>query len=58
MLPYEREVVFVLDYAEGGSLGQLLLARPALDPGEVVTVATPWPVRWKRCTGVASCTGT
>ncbi|GAA2757215.1 serine/threonine protein kinase [Actinopolymorpha rutila] len=40
MLPYEREVVFVLDYAEGGSLGQLLLARPTLDPGEVVTVAT------------------
>ncbi|SDT07573.1 serine/threonine protein kinase [Actinopolymorpha singaporensis] len=40
MLPYEREVVFVLDYAEGGSLGQLLLARPALDPGEVVTMAT------------------
>ena len=32
MLPYEREVVFVLDYAEGGSLGQLLLARPALGP--------------------------
>ncbi len=40
MLPYDREVVFVLDYAEGGSLGQLLLARPTLDPGEVVTVAT------------------
>lgn len=40
MLPYGGELVFVLDYAEGGSLGQLLLARSTLDPGEVVTVAT------------------
>ncbi|MGW5358670.1 serine/threonine protein kinase [Actinopolymorpha pittospori] len=40
MLPYGGELVFVLDYAEGGSLGQLLLARATLDPGEVVTVAT------------------
>ncbi len=40
MLPDGNELVFVLDYAEGGSLGQLLLARGTLDPGEVVTMAT------------------
>ena len=40
MLPYEDQLVFVLDYAAGGSLGQLLLARGTLDPGEVVTVGT------------------
>jgi eukaryotic-like serine/threonine-protein kinase len=38
MLPYGEEVVFVLDHADGGSLGQLLLVRGTLDPGEVVTV--------------------
>ncbi len=38
MLPYGDEIVFVLDHANGGSLGQLLLVRGTLDPGEVVTV--------------------
>ncbi|MEQ4205871.1 protein kinase [Actinopolymorpha sp. B17G11] len=40
MLPVGDALVFVCDYAEGGSLGQLLLARTTLDPGEVVTMAT------------------
>ncbi|MBM7788774.1 serine/threonine-protein kinase [Tenggerimyces flavus] len=38
MLPYGDEIVFVLEHANGGSLGQLLLVRGTLDPGEVVTV--------------------
>lgn len=37
----EGEVVFVTDYAESGSLAQLLLARVTLDPGEVVTTIGP-----------------
>ncbi|MGH3489677.1 MAG: serine/threonine protein kinase, partial [Actinopolymorphaceae bacterium] len=40
LLPVAEALVFVCDYAEGGSLGQLLLARTTLDPGEVVTMAT------------------
>ena len=32
------ELVLVLDRSEGGTLDQLLMARPMLDPGEVVTV--------------------
>ncbi|WP_026256783.1 serine/threonine protein kinase [Actinopolymorpha alba] len=40
MVLYGTEVVFVLEYADGGSLGQLLLARGTLDPGEVVGVAS------------------
>lgn len=39
LIPCGDEFVFVLDYAEGGSVGQLLLARGTLDPGEVVTMA-------------------
>lgn len=39
LIPHEDDFVFVLDYAEGGSIGQLLLARGTLDPGEVVTMA-------------------
>jgi eukaryotic-like serine/threonine-protein kinase len=40
MLSLGGELVFVLDYAEGGSLAQLLLVRGQLDPGEVVGLAT------------------
>ena len=39
MLPDGGELVFALTYADGGSLGQLLLARGTLDPGEVVGMA-------------------
>jgi eukaryotic-like serine/threonine-protein kinase len=35
------EPVLVCDYAESGSLGQLLRARDRLDPGEAVTVVGP-----------------
>jgi hypothetical protein len=35
------EPVLVCDYAESGSLGQLLRARERLDPGEAVTVIGP-----------------
>lgn len=35
------EPVLVCDYAESGSLGQLLRARDRLDPGEAVTVIGP-----------------
>jgi hypothetical protein len=35
------EPVLVCDYAESGSLGQLLQARDRLDPGEAVTVVGP-----------------
>jgi serine/threonine protein kinase len=37
LIPYDDELVFVLDHVEGGSLEQLLLVRGTLDPGEVVT---------------------
>ena len=40
MLSLGDELVFVLDYAEGGSLAQLVLVRGQLDPGEVVGMAT------------------
>jgi serine/threonine protein kinase len=40
MLSLGPELVFVLDYAEAGSLAQLLLVRGQLDPGEVVGIAT------------------
>jgi serine/threonine protein kinase len=39
LIPRGDEFVFVVDYAEGGSIGQLLLVRGSLDPGEVVTMA-------------------
>ena len=39
LLPYDDELVFVLNHVEGGSLEQLLLVRGTLDPGEVVTTA-------------------
>ena len=39
LIPYDDELVFVLDNLEGGSLEQLLLVRGILDPGELVTTA-------------------
>ncbi|MEQ7123413.1 protein kinase [Actinopolymorpha sp. B11F2] len=39
LLPFDDELVFVLDHIEGGSLEQLLLVRGTLDPGELVTMA-------------------
>lgn len=39
LLPYDDELVLVLDHVDGGTLEQLLLVRGTLDPGEVVTVA-------------------
>ncbi|MGW5358671.1 serine/threonine protein kinase [Actinopolymorpha pittospori] len=40
LLPYDGELVLVVDHAEGGSVEQLLLVRGVLDPGEVVTIAS------------------
>lgn len=40
-IPLDEEVVFVLDYADGGSLAELLSARGPLDPAEVVTTVAP-----------------
>ncbi|MBM7788773.1 serine/threonine protein kinase [Tenggerimyces flavus] len=40
-IPLDEEVVFVLDYADGGSLAELLSARGPLDPAEVVTTIAP-----------------
>ncbi|REF34941.1 serine/threonine protein kinase [Thermasporomyces composti] len=38
LLPLDEELVLVLEHIEGGTLGQLLLVRGTLDPGEVVTL--------------------
>jgi serine/threonine protein kinase len=38
LLPGDEELVLVLEHVDGGTLGQLLLVRGTLDPGEVVTV--------------------
>lgn len=40
-IPLDEEVVFVLDYADGGSLAELLSARGPLDAAEVVTTIAP-----------------
>lgn len=40
MLPHGDDFVLVLDYAEGGTLDQLMMARGTLHPGELVTIAT------------------
>lgn len=41
VVPLGEEVVFVLDYADGGSLAELLSARGPLDAAEVVTTIAP-----------------
>jgi serine/threonine protein kinase len=41
MVPIEDDMVVVSDYAEGGTLEDLLQARHSLDPGEVVSFAAP-----------------
>jgi len=40
-IPDGDGAVLVLEYADGGSLDQLMRGRGALDPGEVVTIAGP-----------------
>ena len=41
VVPTDEGLVLVLDYAEGGSLASLLVARGSLTPGEVVTIGAP-----------------
>ncbi|HSO91057.1 MAG TPA: serine/threonine-protein kinase [Arthrobacter sp.] len=40
-LPVAGSLGLVMDYAEGGSLGQLVAGRGSLGPGETVTILTP-----------------
>lgn len=41
MVPIDDDMVVVSDYAEGGTLDELLRVRHSLDPGEVVSFAAP-----------------
>ncbi|GAB3408944.1 serine/threonine protein kinase [Flindersiella endophytica] len=41
MVPIDDDMVVVSDYAEGGTLEELLRVRHSLDPGEVVSFAAP-----------------
>ena len=40
-MPPGRDLGLIMDYAAGGSLGQLVAGRGRLGPGETVTVLTP-----------------
>ena len=39
--PWDADLGLIMDYAAGGSLGQLVAGRGKLGPGETVTVLTP-----------------
>ncbi len=39
--PWDADLGLIMDYAAGGSLGQLVAGRGRLGPGETVTVLTP-----------------